>query len=348
MNRLNRILAAVLVLLIVLVWVFESPMQKSGYERTESKSAPLFPGFDESRAAKIEIKKGDGEQVLVKKDASGAWVVDSLFAYKANEGKVLGLLKSVRAMNNHDIVDADPSDLEKPYNLGPKNGVEVKIADASGVAMVAFVQGKLEGDFKDPDFQRRMRKMPSYVRRLEGKEIYLVPEFLPVSATSKDWVETSLGRFDSGKVNEIHLAGALCGGEISLKKEGEEWNLLAPESAKAKKEVVDGMARSMSSAFFRELVGTIDDPAKYELNSPQLKVSMKLEGGEEHVFWIGKQLEDKSYFASKGEKDKFVYQLNSYTVDALKKTLADLKDVPPPPPAPPAEAPASEEPAKPQ
>lgn len=330
MSRGNWILAFVFVALLILTFALENPFGQNVYEASEKSSSPLFPSFISDQASKLEIRQGDGEPTILQKNAEGQWVVASLHGYKAQEGRVKTLLSKIGTFRNTDLIEDSPADLDTPYNLG-KKGVEVKIADASGHLLAGFVQGKLEGNPQDPEYQRRVSKLPAYLRKVDSKQVYLVNGFSPVVPTAKDWLDTSLARFDANKVSEIHLQGKLVEGEISLKKEGEEWKLIKPEEALAKKEVAAAMARSFSSAYFKEFVGPLDDAAKFGLNDPQLKVSMKLENGEEYLLQVGQQLDDQSYFVTKGEKEPFVFQVHSYTVDALKKTVADLKFVPPTP-----------------
>ncbi len=343
MSRGNWILAFIFVVLLILTVVLENPFGQSVYEESEKASSPLFPSFIADHASKLEIRQGEGEPTILQKNAEGQWVVASQHGYKAQEGRVKTLLSKIGTFRNTDLIEDSPSDLDAPYNLG-KKGIEVKIADASGNLLAGFVQGKLEGNPQDPDYQRRASKLPAYLRKLDSKEVYLVQGFSPIVPTAKEWLDTSLARFDANKVSEIHLQGKLVEGEISLKKEGEEWKLIKPEEAPAKKEVAAAMARSFSSAYFKEFVGPLDDAAKFGLNDPQLKVSMKLENGEELLLQVGRQLDDQSYFATKGEKEPFVFQVHSYTVDALKKTVVDLKYVPPAP----IEAPKTEVPVPPE
>lgn len=332
MNRGNRILAGIFGALLILVLVLENPFGRSVYELGAESAPPLFPSFHEDKAVKIEIRKASGgEEALLEKDSSGTWVVANQHGYKAQEGRVKGLLQKLPRFQTSDLIDEEAADLDKPYNLG-QNGIEVKVLDAAGGILAGFVQGKIDGDWKDPDYQRRMRKLPSFLRKLDERRVYEVPEFTALIAKAQDWLDTTLVRFDATKVREISLAGKLVEeGEIELRKEGEEWKLAKPEEAPAKKEVVEAMARSLSSAYFKELVGPLDDPARFELAEPQLKVRMKLETGEEHGLLVGKQLEDKSYYVTKGENEKFVFVVQAYTVDSLKKTVADLKFVPPSP-----------------
>ncbi len=329
MNSTNRVLLLVFLVFLTAVFIWENPFRRDAYERTETSVISLFAGFDPYKAARVEITKPGGEEKVVlekrKTEEQEEWILSSLHGYLANQKRVNDLFATIGRLQSYDLLEDAAENFDEPYQVGPDTGTRVQITNEDGVLVVDFYQGAVVGDFNDPQFRRRQMKFPAYVRKSNEKRIYQVYNFFPVESSSSRWADSTLARFDASKVSRIELEGSKVGDQkIVIVKEGQDWKLLNPKPMPAQKEAVEAMIRSFSSLVFQDLVGKKDDLAAYGLDAPALKVRMKLDDGQEYSLEVGKVMEDRSYYATKGETDSFVYKIHYLSVDTIGKTPEEL------------------------
>jgi hypothetical protein len=243
-SRVNQILLALALALGALLLVLEKPWAVDPYAAAEARrGAPIFRGFEPSKAVKIEIAQA-GNAVVLQKGASG-WTIPSLSGFRANEDAVARLLDRVRTMTRGDLVTQDPSTFVK-YHVQEADAPRVKVFDETGKAAVDFYQGR---PFFDPEElqngQGRISSLDCYVRAAGSNDVYRVGDFQPLDVRANDWIPRNLYRFEVPAVQTLTLAGADIPEEIVLNHAPDgEWSLATPAgSTPANRDACDALPR---------------------------------------------------------------------------------------------------------
>ncbi|HKB14945.1 MAG TPA: DUF4340 domain-containing protein, partial [Planctomycetota bacterium] len=318
------------------VLAVEKPFAGDAYERAKRREHPLFPGFDATRATKLEIRSKE-KGVEIERDPDGTWVVPAAFRYRAKmegDDSVPGFFERILQMKGREPVSDNPASHDR-FNVG-ESGILVRVSDANGAPLVEFRQGRFDIDTKDPDFEQKF-SFASFVRRTDSNEVYLVDQFFPMGLSASEWIDTSFVRFEPSSATEFTIEGPLVGSRVHLVKQGETWSIAGPEGGPAKKEVADAWVQGFGLSFFKEVAGKGEDRAKYGLANPELTVRAKTAEGIEHVARFAKGAADKTFYAAKGEDDPWIFVVPDWTVDNLKKKVEDFRE---PPASQPASAPA--------
>ena len=341
MSRANVLLLTAFLLLLGAVLAVENPFGGDEFARSRRREHLLFPGFDGVRAAKVEIRAKDREVVLARAP-EGTWTVPAAFGHGARTESVVDLFDRIRLMRVRQPVSDRPENREK-YNVG-EEGIDVRVSDEAGKPLAEFVQGKFAGmNPKDPDFERKF-SFAAFVRRADSPEVYLIDHFLPLGTTSTEWLDTALVRFDPTSAVELSVEGSLVEGKVRLAKEGEVWRIVEPEPGPAKKEAAEAWLQAFAYSVFKDVAGKGGDLAKFGLAEPKLLARAKTLDGREYRVRYGTGAEEGTTYAAKGEDDPYVYVVQGWSVENLKKKLADFRE---PPASQPASAPAESRPAAP-
>jgi hypothetical protein len=113
--------------------------------------------------------------------------------------------------------------------------------------------------------------------------------------------------------------------EITLEKdENGTWNITQPVKAAAQQDVVKQLLTTLSSLKALDFADDYDS-AKYQLDDPQLTVTLILKDQVEKRLLIGKKDEEKSQYYAKNQAKKTIYLIGKYHFDTANKSLTDLK-----------------------
>ncbi len=338
MNRLNRILLAILVALTAAVLAVEKPFAGDAYEKARRREHPLFPGFDATRAARLEIRSKE-KGVEIERAPDGSWVVPAAFGYRAKmqgDDSVPGFFDRILRMKGREPVSDNPASHDR-FNVG-ETGILIRVSDAGGAPLVEFRQGRFDINPNDPDFEQKF-SFASFVRRTDSNEVYLVDPFFPMGLSPSEWIDTSFVRFEPSSATEFTVEGPLVGARVHLVRQGEIWSIGGPEGGPAKKEAADAWLQALGLiSSFKEVAGKGEDRAKYGLANAELVVRAKTADGTEHSAVFAKGPDAKNFYAAKGADDPWIYVVPDWTVDNLKKKVEDFRE---PPASQPASAPAS-------
>jgi len=189
----------------------------------------------------------------------------------------------------------------------PAKGVEVKVFDAEQKILAHFFIGKTGPDF-----------FSTYLRKEGSDEVLQLGSITSTfDKTIENWRDKAILRFPADTATRLILKTT--GGETVLEKnDKDEWYLTKPEQAKAKQEVVDAIATTLSSL---NALGFAEDydAAKYQLDQPQLTVTIILKDQIEQRLHIGKKDEEKAQFYAKNEAKKPIFLIGKYQFDTINK-----------------------------
>ena len=158
-----------------------------------------------------------------------------------------------------------------------------------------------------------------------GAYIYFVTWKKPAEPASKQ--EKVFAGIDSSKLEELKVASDK-GDVTTLKKEGGNWQLVAPLAAKADESEVSGIANALGQL---EIVRVIDEnPTNlndYGLMTPRIEIDFKVTGDKDfRKLSIGEKSPTGSDLFARRNDDKKVFLIPSYQETTLNRSTFELRD----------------------
>jgi hypothetical protein len=158
-----------------------------------------------------------------------------------------------------------------------------------------------------------------------GAYIYFVTWKTPAEPASKQ--EKVFAGIDSSKIEELKVASDK-GDVTTLKKEGGNWQLVAPLAAKADESEVSGIANALGQV---EIVRVIDEnPTNlndYGLMTPRIEIDFKATGDQAlRKLSIGEKSPTGSDLFARRNDEKKVFLIPSYQETTFNRSTFELRD----------------------
>ena len=103
------------------------------------------------------------------------------------------------------------------------------------------------------------------------------------------------------------------------------WKITQPINAPANNEMLTNILRTLSSLKALDFAKDYDITA-YELDAPQITVTLILKDQEEKRLLIGKMDEEKSQYYAKNQAMKTIFLIGKFHFDTVNKSAEDLKE----------------------
>jgi hypothetical protein len=315
MNKLNRILAGLLVLQLVVAAVVLWPRPAASGE-----SASLLPGVEAGDVVGLTISDADGQAVtLARKD--GSWVLPEAGDYPAEEERITTLLTKIEGLKADRVV-TQTSASHKRLGVAEddfERRIDLQMADGSRQRLYVG---------NSPTWQA------AHVRADGQDEVYLTSELAAqdAGADAAAWVDTLYLSVPREQI--VHMTLVNAQGTLELTREGDTWSLagLAPGETLDENKVSTLLTR-VSSVTLEEPLGKDDLPA-YGLDEPLATVTVETDDGQRYVLRIGAQdPEDNSYVLASSRSEYYVMVREYVAQNLVEYGRQDLL-APPPTPVP--------------
>lgn len=287
MTRAQLYLAGLLLVQVVLILVFRSPLSGA---TTGSEARPLLPVLDAITPNRIEILGEDDASIrLVKRD--GEWRVEAedLDGFPADAAKIDGLLGDLQDIRVRRPVVSSARYHEAFQVTEDENEARLRMWDETG---------------DEPDVDLILGSSPnfrtSHVRLAERDEVYQARGVSPydLRPMPNSWIERDFVPVDEASVVGLTLTNA--SGGFELAKEAEGWKVLAPadrEGVAVDPEQVASLVRQATSLRLSEATGAVDR-ARHGFDEPAAKLVLRLAeeaepAGGELTLLIGGTPEDE-------------------------------------------------------
>ena len=139
MNKTIGIILGVVVVLGVVLMFKDDPYERRDEESTEGLSA--FTKIDFDKVAKISIKKGSQDPIVLQKKAD-KWVVASAWDYQASDETVKNILDSLEEIEEGEVAGESAAS-HSAYGVNDVLGSVVELSDAGGSQLGRVVVGKM-------------------------------------------------------------------------------------------------------------------------------------------------------------------------------------------------------------
>ncbi len=319
MNKLNRVLAGLLVVQLVVAAVVLWPRPAASGE-----SASLLPIVKADEVVELTITDANDRAItLARKD--GSWVLPEAGDYPAEQERVTTLLTKIESLKADRVV-TQTSASHKRLGVaedGFERRIDLEMADGSRQRLYVG---------NSPTWQA------AHVRADGQDEVYLTSELAAQDAGTEAaaWVDTVYLSILREQIVRITIENAQ--GTLELTKEGETWNLegLAPGETLDETKV-NSLLDRVTSISLLEPLGK-DQVAAYGLDQPLAVVTVDTDDGQSHILRVGAQdPEDNSYVLASSDSEYYVRVREFVVQNLVEYGRQDL--IAPPPTEVPEEGP---------
>ena len=272
----------------------------------------LFPDFKKNNATRIETKSLT-QEISLEKNEEG-WLISNTDGFAADPKLVATALDTVKNFTRENIASKNP-EKQGLFEVTKGKGLEVKISGADENVLAQFYIGKTGPDF-----------FSTYLRKEGSEEVLLTDGYVKSTfdKSIENWRDKTIFNFPAETISQLTLKTTE--DEIALKKEDNgDWQMTKPETCKVKKEMVVNIGTTLASL---KAMGFAEDDnlKKYQLDTPQIKITAILGDKEEKRLLIGKQQEERSQYYVKNQAKKTIFLVGKYQIDKMNKSLDDLKE----------------------
>lgn len=307
--RTTVILFGIFIILLAFVYLFEGPLSEK--ERNKQKQVvALFPNFQKANAVKITVKNPAQEIILEQKETG--WKIANTDGFSADPQLVDTALEIVANFKRENIASINP-DKQNIFEVVPGKGVEVIISAVDQKPLAHFFIGK-----PSPD------SFSSYLRKDGSDEVLQMDVHKTTFLKDvKSWRDKTVIAFPVDLVTQFTLKTST--EEITLEKdENGGWQIIQPVKAEANQEEVQKILTTLSSLKAMDFAEDYDS-TKYQLDDPQLTITVILKDQVEKRLLIGKMDEEKSQYYARNQADRTIFLIGKYQFETSNKSLKDLK-----------------------
>jgi len=291
----------------VLYWSNRSEAAKA--RKPDPKAPPKILDLKETDIKQIEIRHGDGETAVLKRNDAGKWSIAAPQPLAADQSAVSTLSTAASTLTSDRVVDENASNLPS-YGLNPARiGITLTMADGKTHVLRIGEDTPTEGD--------------SYAMLDGDKRLFTIASTskMALDKQSKDLREKHLLTFDQDKLSRVELEVA---GKPPLEfgRAGTDWQILKPKPMRADTFQVDDLVRKLKDA----AMDTETDPkaAAAAFASGQKTATAKVTGAEgTETLEVRKDKDD--YYAKSSTQDG-AYKITKDAGDALNKSLEDFRN----------------------
>lgn len=296
MNKLTKILIAVLLGQVVLVLVLNSSVFTPS--QSDSKDKVLTADLKKTDSVKI-IDKVNSKEVSLKK-VGNSWTVPEVMGFPASTKTVEELINKFTNMDGGWPV-ATSSQAAKRFKV-TKDDFELSVVyQSAGKDLAQVFIGT------SPNYKVRN------VRSSNSKNIYAVA-FGPADLTvkPKSWVDKSAYTVSADDISKVELA------DISLSDENGSWQLKGLSAGEVTNQTIArNTVDTLSSIVFKSVESDKDDP-EFGLDAPIISFSIYKKDGTKIDYSLGKRKVNDGFILKSSDK-KFYVSVDRFVVENIKK-----------------------------
>ena len=250
------IITSVLFALSLVVFVNEN---KRGTELLTGSD--YIKGLDVAKVQQIVLHFQGEERITLTRDGN-RFVLEDHKQYPAASDKVNDLIYHIASVQVKEKVVANASDDDlKKYELDDESRKYlIELFDNDSTKTVSFRVGK------------SYKGRGNYLYKDESKDIYLSQGSVRINSSHKDFIDTILLDIKEEDIEQVKLVSDK---EIELQRKEEEFILVAPQSAKFKKEKADEYIKNFSSVRFDDYYPHAEPQVRTLNFNKDIKIQLK-------------------------------------------------------------------------
>ena len=270
----------------------------------------------------------DTELITLFQDDKQEWTIITPTSYSCDKSTATEL---AQGLSNLELENVVPITDLAVYGLEqPQRSITVQLKSRSQRDKILIGKTTESGDY--------------YVKNDASPFVVVVRKDVinRLSKKLEDLIDRTLTKFEQANVTELTLTYPQT--EIAVtKNDAGNWLLQKPEEGPAQKDTVTFIINTLAN--LRANSATMEkDIAGLELETPQLKIMVKLKDGSTQGLLIGRKKDDQLHYVKKADSPT-IYLLTKHYVETLSKKLENFKIPTPPtnPPEPPKKPDSTEE-----
>ncbi len=257
MNRGRSTLLLLLVALGLGAYIYFVEM-KRGPSDTAAPADRVFAELDAGAISELTLRAANGDETTVQRDGAG-WRMTAPVATKADATEVSGVTSNLASLDLSRVIDEAPADLGVFGLDAPRIAVSFT-TDTGTQRLLVGGRTATGGDL--------------YAKLDSSPRVFMIPSWLETSLdrTTFQLRDKAVASFDRTRVDSLSIIGTP--GTIELVKQGEQWTIRQPISARADAGAVDTLLSRLSSGQIQAVVA--DEPATldvYGLAPPRTTVT---------------------------------------------------------------------------
>lgn len=294
------------------IYFVESKRPPSSQPEAKPK---VFEGLEAEKVEEITVALHDGDRTTVKKSGND-WQMVAPLQTQADQTEASGLATNLATLERQHVVDENPPDL-KDFGLAPPR-VEVAFRTSGSQEPKRLLIGAKTATGGD-----LYAKMPSESR------VFLISGYLDstFNRSTFDLRDKAALKFDRDKADALDISAG--GRTVSVRKDGSEWRLVAPQRVRADFGSIEGLLGRLSSAQMKSIVTPGPTPPsdadlkKYGLAKPTATVRVGA-GSAQATLAFGGDAGNGAVYARDLARPA-VFTIESSNVDELKKDPAEFR-----------------------
>ena len=302
-----RGLTSTIILLLVLVGLVGYIYFADAPPATEAK--PKAFTVSPENIEEVQIKNADGETARAQRIDTSWQVVEPVKA-DADAAEVAAITSGLASLEVQRVVAENPTDV-KQYGLEP---------------------ARLEVAFREKDqkeFRRLLigEKTPTgsdlYARTPDQGRVFLISSYLESTFNKNAFNlrDKAILKFDRDKADTLEIDGAVA---LQFSRQGTEWRIAKPISARADYAAMEGLITRLSSAQMQQIVAPeAKDLKQYGLDSPAAQVQVGT-GSARATLLVGKPNAEELPYAKDASRPA-VFTIEKALITDLTKPLADFR-----------------------
>ena len=312
MNRLQQILAGILVVQVVFIAVVFWPRSAA-----PGAGAPVFPNLNAGDIVALTITNADGSTLELHKQDDG-WVLPDADDFAADADKVNPIVEKIIGLSTSRLVTRTPTSHKRLQVSADDFVRRVDLETAAGEQHTLFLGSS-----------------PQYGAthfRVDGQnETYLTGDLTTyrISAEPAAWIDTTYVSVDEASVEKVTLQNA--NGSFSFSRdEDENWTMAGLASDETLDQAkVDTLVSEASSVNMERPLGKEEKP-EYGMDQPSAVVRLETADTTVTIRVGAQDPEDKSYVVISSESPYYV-RVASYVQNLVQKTRDGFLQLPPTP-----------------
>lgn len=257
MNRGRTTLLLLLVAVGLGAYIYFVEMKREPSD-TEAAADRVFANLDAGTISALTLIAANGDETTVQRDGAG-WRMTAPVETKADATEVGGVTSNLATLDLSRIIDEAPADLAA-FGLDVPRIVVGFTNETGSERLLVGGRTATGGDL--------------YAKLDSSPRVFLIPSWLETSLdrTTFQLRDKAIASFDRTRADTLSIIGAP--GTIDLVKQGDQWMLRQPVSARADAGAVDTLLTRLSSGQMQAVVA--DAPATldaYGLEPPRTTVT---------------------------------------------------------------------------
>jgi hypothetical protein len=295
------------------VYYFDWRRSQRESEKPPADTEKLAYSIQPQDISSLTIKHpaNSSEPTLRFEKRNGLWQLTQPIETQAEQASLEGIADSLASARISQTEPGTPDRL-KVFGLDPP-AVSVEFQLQNGAKHTLALGNK---DFTG---------ISAYAIVDSGKDAALLPESLLVSVhkSLEDLRDRNVVHLASGEVVAFDLKNA--SGQISAKKEKDEWKFTKPTEARGDASSIDGLLASIAAAKMNAVTSeSPDNLGKYGLASPAISFTATDSKGKTSTLVVGKK-QDGQYFARDTSRPT-IFRIDEDFYKKLAQTVGDLRD----------------------